>query len=111
LEEHVRPGRPRTFPPDLVAQVKALACEPPANYRLPFPRWSFSDLVQHVQRSGPAATLNSSTLLRWLHEDAIRARYHRGWIFPRDQDFAVKASRILDIYARQWQGTPLKEAI
>ena len=32
LEEHARPGRPRTFPPELVVQVKALACELPARH-------------------------------------------------------------------------------
>jgi hypothetical protein len=33
LEEHARPGRPRTFPPDLVVPVKALACKLPAKGR------------------------------------------------------------------------------
>ena len=54
------------------------------------------------------ASVSGSTLWRWLHEDAIRPWYHRSWIFPRDPDFATKAGRILDLYARQWQGTPLK---
>lgn len=31
------------------------------------------------------------------------------WVFPRDPDFAGKAGRILDLYARQWQGSLLKE--
>ena len=35
--------------------------------------------------------------------------YHRSWIFPRDPDFAAKAGRILDLYARQWQDKPLKD--
>lgn len=38
-----------------------------------------------------------------------RPWYHRSWIFPRDPDFAAKAGRILDLYVRQWQGTPLKD--
>jgi len=45
---------------------------------------------------------------RWLNEDAIRPWRHRAWIFPRDPEFAVKAGRILDLYARQWEGKPLK---
>ena len=40
LEEHLRPGRPRLFPPELVVQVKALACELPAAHGLPLSRWS-----------------------------------------------------------------------
>jgi hypothetical protein len=46
--------------------------------------------------------------MAWLHEDAIRPWYHRSWIFPRDPDFAAKAGRALDLYARQWQGSALK---
>ena len=45
---------------------------------------------------------------RWLHRDAIRPWYHRSWIFPRDPDFAAKAGRVLDLYARTWQGEPLR---
>ncbi len=30
-----------------------------------------------------------------------------GWIFPRDPDFAVKAARVLDLYARTREGQPL----
>lgn len=100
---------PGLFPPDLVVQVKALACELPVKYGRPLSRWSTSDLVQHVQQSGLVASVSGSTLWRWLHEDAIRPWYHRSWIFPRDPDFAGKAGRILDLYARQWQGSALKD--
>jgi hypothetical protein len=44
-----------------------------------------------------------------LHEDAIRPWYHRSWIFPRDPDFAEKAGRLLDLYARGWQGRALQD--
>jgi len=33
---------------------------------------------------------------------------HRTWIFPRYPEFATKAGRILDLYARHWQGKRLK---
>ena len=32
---------------------------------------------------------------------------HRSWIFPRDPQFAEKAGRVLDLYARTWDGTTL----
>jgi hypothetical protein len=100
---------PGFFPPDLVVQVKALACELPAKHGRPLSRWSTTDLVQEVQQSGLVASVSGSTLWRWLHEDAIRPWYHRSWIFPRDPDFATKAGRLLDLYAREWQGNALKE--
>jgi len=35
---------------------------------------------------------------------AIKPWQHRSWIFPRDPDFATKAARVLDLYARTWEG-------
>ncbi len=66
-------------------------------------------MVQEVCRSGLVASLSGSTLWRWLHEDAIRPWCHRSWIFPRDPDFATKAGRLLDLYARGWQGKALQD--
>jgi len=86
-----------------------LACELPARHGRPLSRWSTTDLVQQVQQSGLVASVSGSTLWRWLHQDAIRPWYHRSWIFPRDPDFATKAGRLLDLYAREWQGGALKE--
>jgi hypothetical protein len=100
---------PGLFPPELVVQVKAWACELPATHELPLSRWSTSDLVREVCHSGLVASISGSTLWRWLHQDAIRPWYHRSWIFPRDPDFAEKAGRLLDLYARQWQDKPLKD--
>jgi transposase len=109
LDERPRPGRPGLFPPDLVVQIKAWACELPANHGLPLSRWSTSDLVREACQSGLVASISGSTLWRWLHEDAIRPWYHRSWIFPRDPDFAEKAGRLLDLYGGGWCGKSLKD--
>jgi hypothetical protein len=89
-------------------QVKALACELPATHGVPLSRWSTPDIARQVCNAGLVASISGSTIWRWLHEDAIRPWYHRSWIFPRDPGFAVKANRILDLYARSWKGQPLK---
>lgn len=92
----------------MVVQIKALACELPSTLGLPLSRLSSTDIVREAQRSGIVASISGKTVWRWLNEDAIRPWQHRSWIFPRDPDFAAKAGRILDLYAREWQGTPLK---
>jgi DDE superfamily endonuclease len=51
---------------------------------------------------------SASTLWRWLHEDAIKPWQTRSWIFPRDPDFAQKAGRVLDLYARIFDGKRLR---
>ena len=105
------PGRaaPGLFPPEVVVQVKALACELPAQHGAPLSRWSVGELARHVCEQGLVAQLSQTTVWRWLHQDAIRPWQHRCWIFPRDPDFAHKAGRILDLYQREWEGKPLND--
>jgi hypothetical protein len=88
-------------------QVKALACELPATRGLPLSRLSCADIAREAAQTGLVATVSGATVWRWLTEDAIRPWQHRTWIFPRDPDFAAKAGRILDLYAREWEGRPL----
>ena len=80
----------------------------PATRGLPLSRLSSSDIVREAQRCGIVATISHTTVWRWLHEDAIRPWQHRTWIFPRDPQFGAKAGRILDLYARHWQGRRLR---
>ncbi|CAN5711908.1 hypothetical protein BH24ACT5_BH24ACT5_16380 [soil metagenome] len=53
------------------------------------------------------ADISGTTIWRWLSEDAIRPWARRSWIFPRDPNFEAKAGRVLDLYARTWEGKPL----
>jgi hypothetical protein len=76
---------------------------------LPLSRLSVADVARQAQRSGLVARISESTVWRWLHEDAIRPWQHRCRIFPRDPQFQAKAGRILDLYARSWQGRELRE--
>jgi len=99
---------PRFFPPEVVVEVKALACELPAKYLLPLSRWSVSEVAREACRSGIVATISDTTVWRWLNEDAIRPWQHRSWVFPRDPDFTTKAGCILDLYQRVWCGRLLR---
>jgi hypothetical protein len=51
---------------------------------------------------------SATTIWRWLHEDAIKPWQTRSWIFPRDPNFAHKAGRALDLYARVFDGRRLR---
>src|SRR5499427_10890108 len=95
------------FPPSLVVQVKALACELPHRLGLPLSRLSIEEIRQHVMAQGLVAEISGATLWRWLSSDALRPWQHRSWIFPRDPNFAAKAGPILDLYHRVWEGSPL----
>ena len=107
LADRPRPGRRRTFAKTAEAEVKALACELPAESDVPLARWSYTELAAEAVIRGVVETISPSTVGRWLRADAIRPWRHRSWIFPRDPDFAVKAARVLDLYDRIWAGQPL----
>lgn len=74
---------------------------------MPLARWRCADLARAAVDQGITAAISDTTIWRWLSADAIKPWRHRSWIFPRDPDFAVKAARVLDLYARTYQGIPL----
>jgi transposase len=109
LVDRKRCGRPRSFPAQVVTEVKAMACEPPQARSVPLSRWSSAELAAQAVAEGLAVSVSASTVRRWLAEDAIRPWRYRSWIFPRDPNFAVKAARVLDLYQRSWDGVGLGE--
>jgi transposase len=108
LGDRPRPGRPRRFAAAVVAEVKALACELAADTGVLLAKWSCPDLAAETARRGIVASVSASTVRRWLAADALKP-WHRSWIFPRDPDFAVRATRVLDLYARIWEGLGLTD--
>jgi hypothetical protein len=104
--ERGRVGR-AVFPPEEVAQVKAIACELPKQHGLALSRFSRSEIHRFVVEQA-VSQASASTIGRWLAEDAIRPWQHRSWIFPRDPCFLEKAGRVLDLYAGRWEGELLE---
>jgi hypothetical protein len=97
----------RVFPPAVMVEIKALACELPSRRGLPLARWSLAELRREAVAQGLVAQISGTTLWRWLSQDALRPWRHRCWIFPRDPAFAIKAGRILDLYQRRWENKAL----
>ncbi len=98
----------RFFPPQVAIEVKAIACELPATLELPLSRLFVPDIKKkEVIRRGIVATISTSTIWRWLDDDAIRPWTYRSWMFPRDPNFEQKAGVVLDLYARVFEARPL----
>jgi hypothetical protein len=95
------------FPPDEVAQVKAIACELPRQLGVPLSRFSRSEIHRFVIERA-VSDASPSTIGRWLAEDAIKPWQQRSWIFPRDPDFLQKAGPALDLYEGRWEGKLLE---
>jgi len=96
------------FFPEEIAQIKALACQLPAERGIPLSRFSITEIVREVISQAIVPSVSDSSVWRWLHEDAIRPWFHRSWIYPRDPNFIEKAGKVLDLYEEQWEGEPLE---
>ena len=96
------------FPPKVVIEVKALACQLPSERDIPFSRLSHMDIAREAMRSGIVASISGATVWRWLSADAIKPWLYRSWLFPRDPDFAQKAARVLDLYQGLWEGKRIR---
>ena len=107
LTDRRRPGRPPRFTPVQIAQVKALACQLPAETGTPLSRWCCPDLAAELVDRGIVAAISASTVRRILATDTLKPWQYQSWIFIRDPDFAVKAGRVLDLYARIFDDVPL----
>jgi transposase len=103
-----RSGRPAVFTPVQVVEVKALACQLPAETDTPLARWSHAELAREARVRGIVEAISPSTVRRWLVADPIKPWQYRSWISIRDPDFKAKASRVLDLYQRRWEGRRLR---
>ena len=107
LGDRKRCGRPPRFTPVQQAQVKALACELPANSGVPLSRWSSAELADEAVTTGVTEAISASTVRRWLRRDALKPWQYRSWIAPRAADFAQRAAVVLDLYTGLFDGKPL----
>jgi hypothetical protein len=96
------------FLPEQVAAVKTVACELPVRYRLPLGRFSRTELHRLVIELA-VTEASASTIWRWLHEDAIEP-WQQFWIYRRDPEFASKAGRALELYARVFGAADTRRA-
>jgi len=67
-----------------------------------------NEIAAEAVSRGITTHISSSTIWRWLHEDAIKPWQYRNWIFPRDPQFEQKAGRVLDLYQGIWDGAKLQ---
>lgn len=92
----------------MVVEIKALACARPAELDLPLARLSSAEIARVAVAREIVEAISTTTVWRWLNEDALRPWCYRSWIFPRDPDFERKAGPILDLYAGRWDGRQLR---
>jgi transposase len=108
LKDLPRAGRPRRISELERAAVVALACQLPAATGVPLARWSGPELAAEIIRAGAADQILVSSVLRILAEHPVKPWQYQSWIYPRDPDFAAKATVVLDLYQGFYQSKRLR---
>jgi transposase len=108
LKDLPRCGRPRRITALERAAVCALACQLPATTGVALSRWTAPELAAELRSQGLVSPISPSSVLRILAEHPIKPWRYQSWVFPRDPDFAAKATVILGLYQGTYQGQPLR---
>src|SRR5713101_7783351 len=62
---HLAVGRRGVFPPQVRAQVTAIACSLPKQCQVPLSRWSRAELARRVAQDPTLPHISASTVGRW----------------------------------------------
>jgi DDE superfamily endonuclease len=91
---------PGVFPPQVRAQVTAIACSLPQQSGVPLTRWSRAAIRRQVAASMPDQKVPSSrTVGRWLKAERIRPwRYHNWQHIHDPKRFLLRAKPVLQLY-------------
>lgn len=109
LADLPRTGRPRRITALERAAVVALACQLPAATGVPLARWTGPELAAELTAQGLVTSpVSASSILRILAEHPVKPWQYQSWIYPRDPDFATKATVVLDLYQGRYEGRPLR---
>jgi transposase len=108
LKDLPRSGRPRRITALERAAVVALACQLPATTGVPLSRWTAPELAAELTAQGLAVGISPSSVGRILAEHPVKPWQYQSWVFPRDPDFAARATVILDLYQGYYQGKRLR---
>jgi transposase len=93
--------RQGVFPPQVRAQVTAIACSLPKQCQVPLSRWSRAELARHVAGDPTLAHLSASTIGRWLKAERLRPWRYHAWQHVHDPaSFFLRARPVLHAYGQ-----------
>lgn len=86
LRDAPRSGAPPKTTPEQVAQIVAVACEPPGLCGRPITTWTQRELRDEVILRKIVATISRAQIGRYLRESATRPHLHKMWLNTREKD-------------------------
>ncbi len=94
-------GRRGVFPPQVRAQVTAIACSLPKQCQVPLSRWSRAELARRVAQDASLPPISASTVGRWLKAERLRPWRYHAWQHIHDPvAFLQRARPVLEAYSQ-----------
>ncbi|MFI6792038.1 hypothetical protein ACIBG4_32385 [Nonomuraea sp. NPDC050383] len=100
-----------------LAGAASTGSEAPATSRagelIAVPTAGVDELLDHAYGGAARGKYRVAEAAQALHQilaaDALNPWHYQSWVFIRDPDFAAKATRVLDLYQRIWDGRPFAD--
>jgi transposase len=86
LSDAPRPGAPATFTADQVAQIVALACEPPKLSGRPISQWTLRELRDEAITRKIVENISVSQVGRFLQQAAVQPHRKKMWLNTTEKD-------------------------
>jgi transposase len=103
-----RAGAPGKFTAEQVAQILALACEPPEKSGRPITHWTRKELHAEVLKRG-IAQISESQVGRYLQEAALQPHRRKMWLNTKEKDPAVFEEQVKRV-CQTYQEAPQRAA-
>ena len=84
---------PGLFPPEVVVQIKALACELPSQHQVPLARWSVPEIARQACQSGLVATISDTTVGAGCTKMRLRHNERNGKSIVRMRPATIQKER------------------
>jgi len=101
LSDAPRSGKPGKFSPEQIAQILALACEPPEQSGRPITHWTYKELADEAHQRGIVASISEAQVGRYLREAELQPHKSRYWLNAKEKDpqqFQQKVEAVCDCY-------------
>jgi transposase len=102
LADAARPGAPGTFTAEQLAQIFAVACEPPEKSGRPITHWTQAELADEVIKRGIVASISPRHLGRLLDEADLKPHRIRYWLNAKEKEdptFVPQVQKVCATYA------------
>ena len=86
LADEPRPGCPGKFTAEQLAQLIALACEPPETSGRPITHWTGKELAEEAIARGIVDSISPSQVNRYLREAQLQPHKSRYWLNTTEKD-------------------------